>query len=151
MTVLSVYSVPSRYISPIKRPIQREIYPNPGHGAGLIHTSPVQSSPGPTELGIGPIPVQNLLGLDWTGQVESLADTLPVFVVLSAAEPFSVDSSRCMPAHESVERNSQRIHACHRNGSLGPRLALESGAEVRATLHRPPSGPLLLTIPRRFV
>jgi len=67
MTVLSVYSVPSRYISPIKRPIQWEISPNPGHSVGLIHTSPVQSSPGPTELRIGPIPVQNLLGLDWTG------------------------------------------------------------------------------------
>ena len=66
ITVLSLYSVPSRYISPIKRPIQWEIYPNPGHSAGLVHASSVQSSPGPTELGTGPIPVQNLLGLDWT-------------------------------------------------------------------------------------
>jgi len=67
MTVLSVYSVLSRCISQIIRPIQWEIYPNPGHSAGLIHTSPVQSRPGPTELWIGPIPVQDLLGLDWTG------------------------------------------------------------------------------------
>jgi len=67
MSVLSVYSVPSRYISPIKWPIQWEIYCNSGHSAGLIHTSPVQSSPGTTELGIGLIPVQNILGLDWIG------------------------------------------------------------------------------------
>jgi hypothetical protein len=43
------------------------MYPNRRHSAGLIHTSPVHSSPAPTELGIGPIPVQNLLVLDWTG------------------------------------------------------------------------------------
>jgi len=35
--------------------------------SGLLQTSPVQSSPGQAELGIGPIPVQELLGLDWTG------------------------------------------------------------------------------------
>ena len=73
MTVLSVYSVPSRYISPIKSPIQWEIYPNPGHSAELVHASPVQSSPGPTDLWTGPIPVQKRLGLDWTkpGLVQS--------------------------------------------------------------------------------
>ena len=73
MRVLSVYSVQSRYISPIKRPIQCEVYPNPGHSAELIHACPVQSSPGPTELWTGPIPVQKLLGLDWTkpGLVQS--------------------------------------------------------------------------------
>jgi len=65
MTVLSVYSVPFRYISHIERPIQWEIYPDSGHSAGLVHASPVQSSPGPTELGTGPIPVQKLLGLEW--------------------------------------------------------------------------------------
>ena len=72
-TVLPVYSVLSRYISPIHRPIQWEIYPIPGHSAGLVHASQVQSIPGPTELWTGPIPVQNLLELDWTkpGLVQS--------------------------------------------------------------------------------
>jgi hypothetical protein len=66
-TVQSVYSVTLRYISPDKWPIQWEIYPNPGHSAGLIYSSPMQSSPGPTELEIGPKRVQNSLGLDWAG------------------------------------------------------------------------------------
>ena len=66
MTVLSVYLVPSRYISPITRPTQWDIYPNPGQSTGLIHTSPVPSSLGATELGIGLNLVKTLIGLDWT-------------------------------------------------------------------------------------
>jgi hypothetical protein len=42
-------------------------YPKPGHCAGLVQISPGQFSPGPEKVGIGPIPVQKLLGLDWTG------------------------------------------------------------------------------------
>jgi len=42
-------------------------YPKPGHCAGLVQISPGQFSPGPEKVGIGPIPVQQLLGLDWTG------------------------------------------------------------------------------------
>jgi hypothetical protein len=39
-----------------------------------------------------------------------------------------------LPRLESVEPGSQRLHACHRNGSLGPCLALESVAEGLAAL-----------------
>jgi len=42
-------------------------YPKPGHCAGLVQISPGQFSPGPEKVGIGPILVQKLLGLDWTG------------------------------------------------------------------------------------
>jgi hypothetical protein len=35
--------------------------------SGLVQSSPGQFSPGPEKLGIGPSPVQKLLGLDWTG------------------------------------------------------------------------------------
>jgi hypothetical protein len=56
------------------------------------------------------------------------------FVLLSVAELFYVDSSGCMPALWSVEPGSQRLHASHRNGSLGPCLGLDSVAEVLAAL-----------------
>ena len=42
-------------------------YPKPRHCAGLVRISPGQFTPGPEKVGIGPIPVQKLLGLDWTG------------------------------------------------------------------------------------
>jgi len=67
MNVMSLYSVQSRYIAPIENLTWWEIYRNTWHSAGLIHTSSAQPNPGPTELGIGPIPVHNLLRLHWTG------------------------------------------------------------------------------------
>jgi len=42
-------------------------YPKPGHCAGLVQISLGQFSPGLEKVRIGPIPVQKLLGLDWTG------------------------------------------------------------------------------------
>ena len=42
-------------------------YPKPGHCAGLVQISPGQFSLGPDKVGIGPIPAQKLLRLDWTG------------------------------------------------------------------------------------
>ena len=39
-----------------------------------------------------------------------------------------------MSGLQSVEPGGQRFHACHRDRSLGPHLALESVAEVRAAL-----------------
>jgi len=44
-------------------------YPKPGHCAGLVQISPGQFSPGPEKVGFGPILVQKLLGLDWTGGI----------------------------------------------------------------------------------
>ena len=58
--------------------------------------------------------------------------TPPAFVVVSVAEPLEVDSSGRMPGLQSVEPGGQRFHTCHRGRSLGPRLALESVAEVLA-------------------
>jgi hypothetical protein len=58
--------------------------------------------------------------------------TPPAFVVVSVAEPLQVDSSGRMPRLQSVEPGSQRFHACHRDRSLRPCLALESEAEVFA-------------------
>jgi len=60
--------------------------------------------------------------------------TPPAFVVISVAEPFQVNSGGRMPGLQSVEPSGQRLHACHRDRSLGPRLALESVAEVLAAL-----------------
>jgi len=42
-------------------------YPIPGHFAGLVQISPGQFSQDAEKVGIGPIPVQKLLGLDWAG------------------------------------------------------------------------------------
>jgi len=42
-------------------------YTKPAHFAGLVQISPGQFSPGPDIVGIGLIPVQKLLGLQWTG------------------------------------------------------------------------------------
>jgi len=39
-----------------------------------------------------------------------------------------------MPGLQLVEPRGQRFHACHRDRSLGPRLALKSVAEVLAAL-----------------
>jgi hypothetical protein len=50
-------------------------YPKPGHCAGLVQISPGQFGPGPEKVGVGPIPVQKLLGLDWTGGI--IASRLP--------------------------------------------------------------------------
>jgi len=37
-----------------------------------------------------------------------------------------------MPAFQSVEPGIKQLHTCHGNRSLGPRLTLESVAEVFA-------------------
>jgi hypothetical protein len=55
------------------------------------------------------------------------------FVVLSMAEPF-LGILQWVPARTLVEPGSQRLHPCHRNTSLGPRLAPESVTEVFAAL-----------------
>jgi len=60
--------------------------------------------------------------------------TPPAFVVVSVAKPHYVDSSGRMPGLQSVEPGGQQFHACHRDRSLGPRLALECVAEVLAAL-----------------
>ena len=61
-------------------------------------------------------------------------NTPPAFVVISVAEPLQVDSSGRVPGLQSVEPGGQRFYACHRDRSLGPRLALESVAEVLGAL-----------------
>ena len=60
--------------------------------------------------------------------------TPPAYVVISVAEPFQVNSSGRMPGLQSVEPSGQRVYTCHQDRSLGPRLALESVAEVLAAL-----------------
>ena len=54
------------------------------------------------------------------------------FVVLSVVKPFEADSGGRMPTLQSVEPGEQRLHTCHQDRSLGPRLTLESVAEVLA-------------------
>jgi len=63
-----------------------------------------------------------------------IPSTPPAFVVISVAEPPQVDSSGRVPGLQSVEPGGQRFYACHQDRSLGPRLALESVAEVLAAL-----------------
>jgi hypothetical protein len=60
------------------------------------------------------------------------ASTPPAHVVISVAESFQVNSSGHVPGLQSVEPSGQRLYACHRDRSLGPRLAHESVAEVLA-------------------
>jgi hypothetical protein len=62
----------------------------------------------------------------------------PAFVVISMTEPLYVDCSGRMPILQSLEPGGQRIHACHRDSSLGLHLALESVAEVLGVLGRLP-------------
>ena len=63
-----------------------------------------------------------------------IPSTTPAFVVISVTEPLQVDSSGRMPGLQLVEPGGQRFYACHRDRSLGPRLALESVDEVLAAL-----------------
>jgi len=63
-----------------------------------------------------------------------IPSTPPAFVVVSVAEQLQVDSIGCVPGLRLVEPGVQRFDACHRDRSLGPRLTLESVAEVLAAL-----------------
>ena len=56
------------------------------------------------------------------------------FVVISVGKPLVVDFSSLMPRLQSVEPGGLQIYACHRDRSFGPRLALETVAEVVAAL-----------------
>ena len=60
--------------------------------------------------------------------------TPPAFLVVSVAEPLQEDPIGRMSGLQSVEPGGQRFHTCHRDWSLGARLALVFVAEVIGAL-----------------